>query len=102
MEWTRPSEAVVPLWADHIGLDAALVAVIFGISSAMDMVLFYPAGSASDRFGRKPVLVGAGLAGSEAAWQIAQRGVPVVLYDMKPERLSPARRSSCWTRSRRG
>jgi MFS family permease len=50
-------QAVVPLWADQIGLEAALVAVIFGISSALDMVLFYPAGSASDRFGRKFVAI---------------------------------------------
>ena len=38
-------------------------------------------------------VVGAGLAGSEAAWQLAERGVPVRLYDMKPERLSPAHSS---------
>ncbi len=38
-------------------------------------------------------IVGGGLAGCEAAWQAARRGVPVVLYDMKPERLSPAHRS---------
>lgn len=49
--------AVLPLWADHIGLDAAAVGVIFGISSGLDMLLFYPAGSASDRFGRKHVAV---------------------------------------------
>ena len=36
------------------------------------------------------VVIGGGLAGCEAAWQAAQRGVPVTLYDMKPERLSPA------------
>lgn len=50
-------QAVVPLWAEHLGLEAALVAVIFGISSGMDMLLFYPAGSASDRFGRKSVAI---------------------------------------------
>ncbi|WP_438446886.1 FADH(2)-oxidizing methylenetetrahydrofolate--tRNA-(uracil(54)-C(5))-methyltransferase TrmFO [Gorillibacterium sp. sgz5001074] len=39
----------------------------------------------------KPVIViGAGLAGSEAAWQIAQRGVPVILYEMRPVRSTPA------------
>ncbi len=38
-----------------------------------------------------PVTVlGAGLAGSEAAWQIAARGVPVRLFEMKPARMSPA------------
>lgn len=35
-------------------------------------------------------VIGAGLAGSEAAWQIAQRGINVVLYDMKPTKFSPA------------
>ncbi|MDO5675812.1 MAG: methylenetetrahydrofolate--tRNA-(uracil(54)-C(5))-methyltransferase (FADH(2)-oxidizing) TrmFO [bacterium] len=35
-------------------------------------------------------IIGGGLAGCEAAWQAAQRGVPVVLYEMKPQRYSPA------------
>jgi len=36
------------------------------------------------------VIVGGGLAGCEAAWQAARRGVDVVLYEMKPVRMSPA------------
>jgi methylenetetrahydrofolate--tRNA-(uracil-5-)-methyltransferase len=40
---------------------------------------------------RDPVhVVGGGLAGSEAAWQLAQRGVPVVLHEMRPERQTEA------------
>ncbi|WP_134686187.1 FADH(2)-oxidizing methylenetetrahydrofolate--tRNA-(uracil(54)-C(5))-methyltransferase TrmFO [Brevibacillus migulae] len=35
-------------------------------------------------------VVGAGLAGSEAAWQIAQSGVPVKLYEMRPKQQTPA------------
>lgn len=35
-------------------------------------------------------VIGAGLAGSEAAWQLAERGVKVSLYEMKPEKRSPA------------
>lgn len=35
-------------------------------------------------------VIGAGLAGCEAAWQLAERGVPVTLYEMKPEKRSPA------------
>ncbi len=35
-------------------------------------------------------VIGAGLAGCEAAWQLAQRGVPVVLREMKPARFTPA------------
>src|SRR6516165_5330483 len=35
----------------------------------------------------KPIhVIGGGLAGSEAAWQIARRGVPVVLHEMRPVR----------------
>ena len=35
-------------------------------------------------------VVGGGLAGCEAAWQLASRGVDVVLYEMRPERQTPA------------
>ncbi|MFC5401926.1 FADH(2)-oxidizing methylenetetrahydrofolate--tRNA-(uracil(54)-C(5))-methyltransferase TrmFO [Cohnella soli] len=35
-------------------------------------------------------VVGAGLAGSEAAWQIAKQGVPVTLYEMRPVKRTPA------------
>ena len=35
-------------------------------------------------------VIGAGLAGSEAAWQLAQRGIKVELYEMKPHKKSPA------------
>jgi methylenetetrahydrofolate--tRNA-(uracil-5-)-methyltransferase len=35
-------------------------------------------------------IIGAGLAGSEAAWQVARRGLPVVLYEMRPTRQTPA------------
>jgi methylenetetrahydrofolate--tRNA-(uracil-5-)-methyltransferase len=38
-------------------------------------------------------VVGAGLAGCEAAWALAKRGVPVLLIDMKPGRMSPAHTS---------
>lgn len=39
---------------------------------------------------RKVVVVGAGLAGCEAAWQLATRGVDVTLFEMKPVQFSPA------------
>jgi len=39
------------------------------------------------------VVIGAGLAGCEACWQIARRGGKVILYEMKPEVYSPAHRS---------
>lgn len=42
----------------------------------------------------KPVhIIGAGLAGSEAAWQVVQRGVPVILHEMRPDRMTDAHQS---------
>ena len=38
----------------------------------------------------KVTVVGAGLAGCEAAWQLAQRGIPVRLVEMKPKKMTPA------------
>ena len=38
----------------------------------------------------KVKVIGAGLAGSEAAWQLAQRGITVERYEMKPHKKSPA------------
>ena len=35
-------------------------------------------------------IIGGGLAGSEAAWQIAEAGVPVILHEMRPDRPTPA------------
>ncbi|MDY4975600.1 MAG: methylenetetrahydrofolate--tRNA-(uracil(54)-C(5))-methyltransferase (FADH(2)-oxidizing) TrmFO [Clostridia bacterium] len=39
-------------------------------------------------------VIGAGLAGCEAAWQLAKRGISVRLYEMKPKKFSPAHHSS--------
>ena len=38
-------------------------------------------------------IIGGGLAGCEAAWQLAKRDIPVVLWEMKPEKKSPAHHS---------
>jgi methylenetetrahydrofolate--tRNA-(uracil-5-)-methyltransferase len=38
-------------------------------------------------------VIGAGLAGSEAAWQLAERRIPVRLWEMRPARMTPAHRS---------
>jgi methylenetetrahydrofolate--tRNA-(uracil-5-)-methyltransferase len=42
---------------------------------------------------RSLIIIGGGLAGSEAAWQAARRGVKVRLYEMKPQKFSPAHQS---------
>jgi methylenetetrahydrofolate--tRNA-(uracil-5-)-methyltransferase len=39
------------------------------------------------------VIAGGGLAGSEAAWQVAKRGIPVTLYEMRPARQTPAHKT---------
>ena len=39
-------------------------------------------------------VIGAGLAGCEAAWQLAERGISVELYEMKPKKMSPAHHSA--------
>jgi methylenetetrahydrofolate--tRNA-(uracil-5-)-methyltransferase len=42
---------------------------------------------------RSVIIAGGGLAGSEAAWQLAARGVPVTLYEMRPSRPTPAHKT---------
>ena len=44
--------AVIPLWATHVGLSPEAATLIFSISAAIDMLLFYPAGAVMDRRGR--------------------------------------------------
>ncbi|MBK7624672.1 MAG: MFS transporter [Kineosporiaceae bacterium] len=44
--------ALVPLWAEHVGLDAEVISLIVGVSSAIELLLFYPAGWIMDRYGR--------------------------------------------------
>lgn len=43
----------IPLWAEHLGLSDGAGSALFAVSAAVDMVLFYPAGSVSDRWGRR-------------------------------------------------
>ena len=43
---------------------------------------------------REVRVIGAGLAGCEAAWQLARRGVPVRLLEMKPQKMTPAHHSA--------
>lgn len=42
---------------------------------------------------QRVIVAGGGLAGSEAAWQLAERGVPVALYEMRPRRSTPAHKT---------
>ena len=45
-------QVVIPLWADHIGLEASVTSLVYGLSGAIDMLVFYPAGKVMDRNGR--------------------------------------------------
>ncbi|MGO2003194.1 MFS transporter [Arthrobacter rhombi] len=50
-------QAVIPLWAEHLGMDASATSLIYGISGAVDMLVFYPAGAMMDRWGRTWIAV---------------------------------------------
>ncbi|MHA7277209.1 MFS transporter [Arthrobacter sp. Hz1] len=50
-------QAVLPLWAQDIGLDVTTTALIYGLSGAIDMLVFYPAGKLMDVKGRRWVAV---------------------------------------------
>ncbi|MET0780171.1 MAG: MFS transporter [Microbacterium sp.] len=59
-------QVVLPLWGFSIGLDAQTIALVVGVSGAIDFALFYASGQVMDRFGRlwaalpAMVLMGAG------------------------------------------
>jgi len=61
-------DALLPLWSNSIGLDAAQTSLVFGASAGVDMLLFYLGGSLMDRHGRRAValpamlIMGTGLA----------------------------------------
>lgn len=50
-------QVVIPLWADHLGLNPASTSIIYGLSGAIDMLVFYPAGKVMDRRGRSWVTI---------------------------------------------
>ncbi|MBG6224570.1 MFS family permease [Arthrobacter sp. CAN_A2] len=50
-------QAVLPLWAENIGLDASATALIYGLSGAIDMLIFYPSGKVMDVRGRRWIAV---------------------------------------------
>ncbi|MDQ0663281.1 MFS family permease [Arthrobacter ulcerisalmonis] len=50
-------QVVIPLWADHLGMDATSASLIYGLSGAIDMLVFYPAGRLMDRKGRQWVAI---------------------------------------------
>src|SRR5699024_8653102 len=49
--------AVIPLWAEHIGISPAQASLIYGVAGAVDLIMFYPSGVLMDRKGRRVVAV---------------------------------------------
>lgn len=49
--------------------------------------------SGADQKLSEVIVIGGGLAGSEASWQIAERGIRVILYEMRPGKMTPAHRT---------
>lgn len=82
MRASRP--VAIPLWAEHIGLSPATTAVIFGVVSVIDVLVFYPAGKVMDEYGRLwvalPCTLLLGL--SFAAMPLCTTLVPFVLVCM--------------------
>src|SRR5690606_15139480 len=54
-------QVVIPLWADHVGLNPTTTSIIYGLVAAIDMSVFYPAGKVMDQHGRMWVAVPASL-----------------------------------------
>ncbi|MBO1111900.1 MFS transporter [Bordetella petrii] len=50
-------QVVIPLWADHLGINPTTTSIIYGLVAAIDMSVFYPAGTLMDRRGRLWVAV---------------------------------------------
>lgn len=48
---------LLPLWAEHVGVDPATTSLIFALAGAIDMAFFYPGGWLMDRYGRAIVAV---------------------------------------------
>lgn len=77
-------QIAIPLWASHIGLSPTATAVIFGLTSAIDMLVFYPAGKIMDEYGRLWVALPCTLllGASFAAIPLTTTLVPFVLVCM--------------------
>nr|WP_169313868.1 MFS transporter [Stackebrandtia nassauensis] len=74
------NNVVIPLWGAHIELDATTTSLIFGIAGAVEMLLFYPAGSIMDRFGRRAIALPClGIMAVALAWMPFTSGFATLL-----------------------
>lgn len=77
-------QVVIPLWADHLGMDPSTTSLIYGLVAAIDMSVFYPAGTLMDRRGRlwvavpSALIMGVALLGTAVSTHI----IPFVLVSM--------------------
>ncbi len=77
---------VLPLWGLSIGLDAQTIALVVGVSGAIDFALFYASGQVMDRFGRlwaalpAMVLMGAGFVALAFTHDLAQSAMWFALF----------------------
>ena len=79
---------------DNARLVAGVVVSRFANAIPLCLKTRYPCAMTGPQLSSEPVhIVGAGLAGSEAAWQVANAGVRVVLHEMRPHRMTEAHRT---------
>jgi len=72
-------QVVLPLWGEHLALAPATISLIYGLSGAVDMLLFYPAGRLMDLRGRAVVAVSSMLGLAAAHLLLPLTGSPVTL-----------------------
>lgn len=79
-------QVVLPLWGVSIGLDASTIALVVGISGAIDFALFYASGQVMDRFGRlwaalpAMILMGAGFLALSVTHDLPQAAMWFALF----------------------
>lgn len=69
-------QVVIPLWAAHLGMEAAVISLIYGLVAAIDMSVFYPAGKIMDHHGRLWVALPSTLLMGAALLSMPLTGVP--------------------------
>jgi MFS family permease len=72
-------QVVLPLWGEHLALAPATISLIYGLSGAVDMLLFYPVGGPMDLRGRAVVAISSMLGLAAAHLLLPLTGSPVTL-----------------------
>ncbi|WP_114559975.1 MFS transporter [Desertihabitans aurantiacus] len=69
-------DVLLPLWGTELGLDASLISLVFAAVTAVELVMFVPAGTIMDRFGRAAVAVPCLLGMAVGFWVLPLAGTP--------------------------